>query len=153
MLMSIVVLVVSTALFFFYIQAICEKALRHEFSRPYFKLILQSLQLEYPQLQDSISSNAPFSYSSSILALKCDFFTLKYLLKNSDPTRQPLSRSQKLLVFYFRALLLLLPLRHAFRLHEKEAVLKLSTILQFFANSLGERLSDASLASAQAGIK
>lgn len=153
MFMSILVLVVATALFLFYVQAVCETALRQEFRYPYFKQILQSLQLEYPLLRDSIASGAPFNCSSTSLALKCDFFTLEHLLWNSGPTRRPLARSQKLLILYFRVLLLLLPLRHAFKLHEREAVLKLSAILHYFANSVGERLSDTSLASAQAGLE
>jgi len=152
MLMSVLVLVVSTALFLFYIQAVCEKALRQEFSHPYFKQILQVLHLEYPLLRDSIASSAPVSYSSAILALKCDFFMLKYLLKNSDPARRPLALRQKLLMLYFRVLLMLLPLRHAFKLGEKEAVVKLSAILQYFANSVGETLSAGSYAAAQSGL-
>lgn len=152
MFMSVLVLVVSVALFCFYIQTVCEKALRREFSHPYFEQILQVLQLEYPQLRESAASKGSFNFPSTILALKCDFFTLKYLLKNSDPARRPLARSQKLLILYFRVLLLLLPLRHAFNLHEQEAVLKLSAILHYFANSVGERLSDPSLASARAGL-
>lgn len=153
MFMSILVLAVSAALFLFYVQTVCEKALRREFSHPYFKQVLQSLQLEYPQLRKSAASNGPVNYSSTLLALKCDFFTLKYLLKNSDPAGRPLARSQKLLMLYFQGLLMLLPLRHAFRMNEKKAVLKLSSILQFFANSLGENLSAGTYVAAQSSVQ
>lgn len=153
MFMSILVLAVSTALFFFYMQTVCEKALRREFIYPYFKQVIQSLQLEYPQLRKSATSNGPFNYSSALLALRCDFFTLKYLLKNSDPARRPVAGSQKLLMLYFQALLLLMPLRHAFRINEKKAVLKLSAILQYFANSLGEKLSAGTYAEAQSSVQ
>jgi len=153
MFMSILVLAVSAALFFFYVQIVCEKALRREFSHPYFKQVLQSLQLEYPQLCKSAASDGRFNYSSTLLGLKCDFFTLKYLLRNSDPARRPLARSQKLLILYFQGLLMLLPLRHAFRMNEKKAVMKLSAILQFFANSLGETLSGGSYAEVQSSLQ
>lgn len=152
MFMSVLVLVVSAALFLFYVQTICERALRQEFSHAYFKQILEALQLEYPLLRDSIASNTPVDFPGMMLALKCDFFTLRYLLKNSDPAR-PGVRGQRFLVLYFRFLLLLLPLRHALNFREREAVLKLSTILEYFANVVGERVSEASLAGVQAGIR
>ena len=145
MVMPYIILVFSTALFFFYIQAICEKALRREFSHPYFQDIIQAIQLEFPQLRENLAGNASLDYSETRLALKCDFTTLAYLLKNSDRRRRHLSRSEKVLIFYFRILLFCLPIRHAFKLHEREATLKLTTILQHFANLTGERLSVSSM--------
>ena len=153
MLMSILVLVVSTALVLFYIQTFCEKALKREFSHPYFKEIIQAIQMEYPRLRDSSVSKASYNYSDARLALKCDFMTLEYLLKNGDPTGRHLSRREWILTLYFRFLLLCLPIRHAFNLQEREAVSKLATILQFFANSVGEKLTVNSFASAQANLE
>jgi hypothetical protein len=46
-----------------------------------------------------------------------------------------------------------LTVRHAFNLREKEAMLKLATILQFFANSIGEKLSGDALAGVHSGVK
>lgn len=152
--MSVLVLVVSSALFFFYIQAFCEKALRREFSHPYFQDIIKAIQLEYPRLRDSLAANASFfNCSDAYCALKCDFMTLEYLLKNSNPSQRHLSRRERLLVLYFRFLLLSLPIRHAFKLQEKEAVLKLAAILQFFANSVGEKLSVNSFTMAAADLE
>ncbi len=150
MLMSVMVLVMSSALFLFYIETICEKALRQEFSRPFFKEIVEAIHLEYPQLRDSFASREPLDYAQAHLALKCDFITLEYLMKNGDPARRHLSRRERLLVLYFRFLLFTLPIRHAFKLKESEAVLHLATILEFFANSVGEKLSVTSFAKAQA---
>jgi|SRR5579875_1172082 len=141
---SVLVLVVSSALFFFYIQAFCEKVLRQEFSHPYFQDILKAIRLEYPRLRDS--ANASSNYSDVCFDLKCDFVTLEFLLKNSDPSRRHLSSRERVLVLYFRFLLFSLPIRHAFKLQERQAVLKLAAILQFFANSLGEKLSANPLA-------
>ena len=149
MILSVLVLVVSSALFFFYIQAFCEKALRREFSRAYFQDVVQAIQLEYPSLLDATAPKASQNYSDARLALECDFVTLSYLLENGDRTRRPLPRREKVLLLYFRFLLFCLPIRHAFKLREKEAVSKLATILQYFANSVGESLSISSLGNAQ----
>jgi hypothetical protein len=151
--MSVMVLVVSSALFFFYVQAFCEKALRREFSHPYFQDIITSIRLEYPRLRDTFAANASFNYSDACLTLKCDFMTLEYLLKNSDPSRRHLSGRERLLVLYFRFLLLCLPIRHAFKLQEKQAVLGLAAFLQFFANSVGEKLSVNSTLTAASGLE
>jgi hypothetical protein len=152
MLMSIMVLVVSTALFSFYIQAACESALRREFSQSYLKEVIQAVRLEYPKLRDAMASNGLPDYAQARLNLKCDFFTLKSLLKKVDPSRQRLTRSERLLGLYFRFLFFSLPLRHAFKLKEREAVLRLATVLQFFANSVGEKLSVNSFAAAGASL-
>ena len=64
-----------------------------------------------------------------------------------------MSRAERILVLYFRFLLFCLPIRHVFKLQERESVSKLTTILQFFANSLGEKLSIGSFATAQANLK
>ena len=149
MFFSAVTLAVSSALLLFYMQAICEKAMKREFNRPYFKQIIEAFQLEYPLLRDDSRAKASFDFAQSHLALKCDFIALKYLLKYGNPARQRLSRHEKLLSGYFRFLLFSLSIRHAFRLSDREAMSKLTTILQFFANSVGERLNVKPLAKAQ----
>jgi len=151
--MPFIVLVFSTALFFFYLQAICEKALRREFSHPYLQDIIKAIQLEFPRLRAGLAESASMEYSETRLALKCDFMALEYLLKSSDRARRHLSRPEKLLMLYFRFLLFSMPLRHALKLHERESVLKLTTLLQYFANLTGERLSVSSLHSALPGYQ
>ncbi len=148
MILSVVILVFSSALFFFYVQAFCEKALQREFSRPYFQDIIDTIQLEYPRLRAAVASNDSLDYSDASHALKCDFITLEYLLTNSDRTRGHLSRPEKILLLYFRFLLFSLPIRRTFKLQEGGAVLRLAAILQYFANLVGERLSAGSVANA-----
>jgi hypothetical protein len=63
------------------------------------------------------------------------------LLKHADPARRPLPGQERILLLYFRWLLFWLPVRHAFRVREKEAVAKLAAILQHFANVVGEQVS------------
>ncbi len=148
MIMSVLVLVFSSALFFFYLQAFCERVLRREFTQPYCQDIIKAIQLEYPRLLESSRSKASVEYLDARLALKCDFMTLEYLLKSADRTERHLSRREKILFRYFRFLLFCLPIRHALKLQENEAVLKLATILQFFANLVGERLAVTPVGSA-----
>ncbi len=141
MVMPFVVLAVSTALFFFYLQATCEGVLRREFAHPYFLEVIRAIRLEFPLLRQELAENVPMNYSEMQLALRCDFVALEYLLKSSDRKRRHLSRPEKLLMVYCRFLLFAMPIRHALNLHEKQAVLKLAAMLQFFANLTGERLS------------
>ena len=44
-------------------------------------------------------------------------------------------------MLYFRSLFLLLSFLHVLKLRERPAILKLTAILQHFANRLGERVS------------
>jgi hypothetical protein len=143
MISSIAILIFSTALLFFYLQTLCEKVLRREFSRAYCQDVLEVIDLEFPRLRQALSANAPMSYSQIRLALKCDFYTLRYLVKNGDPKRRRFSWQERMLVGYFRVLLLVLPLRYAFNLGERQSVMKLTVILYHFANLVGERLTIA----------
>jgi hypothetical protein len=146
--MSVVVLVMSGALFLFYLQTLCEKALKQEFSRPYFLEVSHAIQLEYLQLRETLPGGASPDHLQTRLALQSDFFTLQYLLKNSDPSQRRLSRGEMLVVLYFRFQLFSLGVRHALNLQEKGTVQRLATALQFFANSVGEKLATAPVAGA-----
>lgn len=137
MVIAALVLAFSSALFFFYLQTVCERVLQREFSHPYFQEVVNAIRLEYPRLREAASLSGPLEYTNTRLALECDFMTLSYLLKNADH----MSWREKVLFLYFRFLLLSLSIRHALKVSENGAVVKLATILQFFANLLGERLS------------
>jgi hypothetical protein len=146
--MSAMVLVMSGALLLFYLQTICEKALQQEFSRPFFLEVSQAIQLEYLRLRETLPVGTSPNYSQVRLALRSDFYTLRYLLKNSDPSHLRLSRGERLAVLYFRYQLFSLAVRHALKLQEEGVVQSLVTALQFFANSVGEKLADAPVAGA-----
>ena len=139
--LSFGVFAVSTALFLFYVQTICQKALRREFSRPYFRDVLDAVRLEFPRLCEDTGLSRSLGFNDIRLALRCDFVMLEYLLKHADPARRPLPGQERILLLYFRWLLFWLPVRHAFRVREKEAVAKLAAILQHFANVVGEQVS------------
>jgi hypothetical protein len=64
-----------------------------------------------------------------------------YLLKNAVNVHQRYSREERLLMFYFRLVSASLIIRHWLRVGEKPAILKLTAILQYFANLLGQRVN------------
>lgn len=144
MISAIAILIFSTALFLFYIQTLCEQILRREFSRPYFREVLNTIDLEFPRVRRALSASTPVDYHQMRLALKCDFLTLTYLVKNGNPKRRRLSEQEKILVAYFHATLYWLAVRHAFRFPEKGSFLKLTVILHHFANLVGERVDSIS---------
>lgn len=144
MICSIGILILSTALFIFYIQTLCERILNREFSRTYFQDVLNALDLEFPRLRKAIQDNADVGCPQVHLALRSDYFTLTYLMKKGNPEQGNFSWHEKLLLTYFRVLLTILPIRYAFHFRERQAVMKLTAILYHFANVVGERLVSGS---------
>ena len=140
MICSITILVLSTALFAFYVQTLCDKVLRREFNRAYFLDVANAIELEFPRLRQALSTGAPMSYSQIQFALKCDYSMLTYLVRNGDSNQHGCPWQERLLMGYFSLLLLILPVRYALHFREKQAVMKLTVILRHFANLVGERV-------------
>jgi hypothetical protein len=63
------------------------------------------------------------------------------LLKNAAKVKSRFAPAERLLMVYFRLVLFSLALRHRLGLGEKPAILRLTDILQYFANVVGERVS------------
>jgi hypothetical protein len=142
MFMASLVLVVSTALFFFYFQVACQRILRRKFDREYFQAIVNANRLEFPVVRKTLEEyEAPVDYARVRMILKCDYLALTYLLKNAANVNQRYSREELLLILYFKAVFFSLVARHWLRLREKPAILKLTAVLQFFANVVGQRVS------------
>lgn len=73
------------------------------------------------------------------MRLYCDFLALTYLLKNACNLPLGFSYEERLLKMYFSANWVALSVAHGLGLMERAAVLKLTSILEYFANVLGER--------------
>jgi hypothetical protein len=130
----------SIAMFFFYFQVTCQKILRRQFDREYFHSIANATRLAFPSLRKSLDElAAPVDYPRLRVMLNCDFLALTYLLKNAANTKQRYSIQERLLILYFRWLFLSLAVRHLLRVGEKRAALRLTSILQYFANVVGQR--------------
>ena len=139
--MGALILIVSTGLFFFYLQAICQKILRRQFTQGFFQSIVNANRLEFPSVRKAIEEfDAPMEYPRLTLTLQCDFLALRYLLKNAANVSQSYSYEERLLMVYFKLVFASLVARHWLRLREAPAILKLTSILEYFANVVGERV-------------
>ena len=142
MVLAALILILSTAFFFFYMQATCQRILRRQFEREYFLAIVNAGGLGFPAVRRTLGEfNAPVDYPRLRMMLKCDFLALTYLLKNAVNVHQRYSGKERLLMFYFRLVFASLIIRRWLRAGEKPAILKLTAILQYFANVVGQRVN------------
>ena len=142
MFLAALILILSTALFFFYLQVTCQSILHRQFDREYFQAIVNANRLEFPAVRKALEEfNTPVDYPRLRMMLKCDFLALTYLLKNAVNVNQRCSREERLLMFYFRLVFASLITRHWLRVREKPAILELTAILQYFANVVGQRVN------------
>ena len=86
-------------------------------------------------------SGASFDYSRLPKALKCDFLALTHLLKNTTDVKPGYSKEQRFLILYFRVQFHSLAARRFLRVGERKTALRLISVLQYFANVVGQRLS------------
>lgn len=139
---AVAILIISTALLFFYLQATCERILRRRAHEEFYHSIVNANRLEFPFVRAAIEEyDVPVDYRRFRMQLKCDFLALTYLLKSAANASQRLSRDERKLVLYSRVLFLLLAVFHLAGFGEKLLMLKLTSILQFFSNVVGERVS------------
>lgn len=142
MIVAVLILILSTALFFFYFQVTCQKILGRQFDREYFQSIANANRLEFPSLRKSLEDfGAPVDYSRLRMMLRCDFLALTYLLKNAANVNQSYTYDERLLILYFRWQFLSLAARRLLRLGENTAILRLTSVLQYFANVVGQRVN------------
>jgi len=142
MILAALILIVSTALFFFYLQATCQQILRTGFEQEYFRAIVNANRLEFPELRREFEEyGRAVDYSRLHMTLKCDFLALTYLLKYASSVHQYYSHNEFLLMLYFRSLFATVAARRILRLGERKTVLKLTAILEYFANVVGRRVS------------
>jgi hypothetical protein len=142
MFIAALILILSVALIPFYLQAACQRVLRREFSQEFFQAIVNANRLEFPSVRKAIEDfGSPVEYPRLTLMLKCDFLSLTYLLKNAANVNQRYSKEELLLIYYFRFVFVSLMVRHWLKLRETPAALKLTSILQYFANVVGERVN------------
>jgi hypothetical protein len=142
MVLAALILILSTAMFFFYFQATCQKILRLQFDKEYFQSFVNANRLEFLGLRKSLEEfGAPADYSRLRMMLKCDFLALTYLLKNAAKVNRHYSYQERLLILYFRWLFLSLAARRLLRFGEKQTILRLTSVLQYFANVVGQRVN------------
>jgi len=142
MFMATLILMLSTGLFFFYLQAVCQKILRRQFAGQFSRMIVKANGLEFPLVRKDLEEfGVPVEYPRLIMTLRCDFLALSYLVKNAANVNLRCTYEERLLILYFKLAFVSLFIRHWLRLREKPAALKLTVILQYFANVVGERVN------------
>jgi hypothetical protein len=142
MVRAALILILSSALFCFYLQVTVQRILRREFSREYFLTIVAANRLEFLEVAGALEGiNAPADPAQLRLSLRRDFLALTYLLKNAANVNLGYSREEWFLILYFHLAFVSLILRQRLRLRQKPAILKLTAILQYFANVVGQRVS------------
>ena len=142
MFVAALILIISTGLFGFYLQTVCQKILRRQFSQEFFQSIVNANRLEFLSVRKAVENlNSPVEYPRLTLTLKCDFLALTYLLKNAANINQRYTYEERLLIVYFKLIFASLITRHWLKLGESAAVLKLTKILEYFANVVGERVN------------
>jgi hypothetical protein len=141
MVSAILILTLSTALFLFYLQATCEKILRRQFEDPLPEPIVDANRLEFPYVRQTLEEfDSPVDYPRFSMHLKCDYLALVYLLKNAANQDRKLSPNERALAVYFRVLCSVLAAMHLVKFGERAVLLKMTAILEYFANVLGERI-------------
>jgi hypothetical protein len=141
MISATLILIGSAALFLFYLQAVCEEILRRQFEDALPDPIVDANRLEYPFIRQALEEfETPVDYARFRVQLKCDYLALIYLLRNAANQRHRLSRHEWLLAAYFGTLSGVLTLGHWLRRGEKPLLLKMTQVLEYFANVLGERI-------------
>ena len=142
MILASMILILSVALFLFYVQATCQKILARKCGEDYFQTIVDANRLEFPFVEKALKEfDTPVDYPWVRLTLKCDFLALTFLLKNVANANRRYTREERLLMLYFRAIFFILSTLHLLRLREKPSILKLTAILQHFAGVVGERIN------------
>ncbi len=144
MIISTLILVFSSALLIFYMQSVGERILGREFDREYFRSIVAANRLEFPFVKEAVEQfDVPGDYTRFRMMLRCDFLALTYLLKHTANRRHRYSLEDRVLIWNYKLISFLMSVRRALGREEKPAMIQLTRILQYFANVLGKRVSDA----------
>ena len=144
MILAWLILALSMAMVFFHFQTTCQKILRRQFEGEPFQSVANITRLEFPSLRRSLEGiGAPVDHHRLCRMLQCDFLALTYLLKNGANPKRHYSNEELLLTLYFRWQLLSLAVRSYLRAGEKKTILRLTSVLEYFANVVGQRLNTA----------
>jgi len=84
MIVSIMILISSLAMFLMYLQSACESILRREFDPVRLRLTVNACRLEFQFVQKEMAdTETQADYRWVRMALKCGYKALAYLLKSS----------------------------------------------------------------------
>jgi hypothetical protein len=144
MYIATLILILAGAMIFFYFQDTCRRILRRKFDRDYFWPVINANQLEFLSVRHAIQeSNVPLEYSGFRVMLRCDYLVLRYLLKTCGNKERRYSKDDCFLMVYYCLTAFSLSFRHLVHLDECQAMLRMTSVLEYFSNVIGRRLNAA----------
>lgn len=144
MIVAGMVLILSAALFMFYLQSLCEKILRQEFRRSYSAFLVHTAGLEFPAVRHKLATaEGTFDYARITTALECDYEVAIHLLQHFKSKGLRRKIEDCLLRCYFRALSFSLGPCRTLGFTGRTSLLKLTDIIQHFSNTIGQQMSAA----------
>ncbi len=142
---SIFILVISAALLMFWLRSACQSVLRHRFEQDYSTEVAEANQLEYLAIRRALAEHPEeiADYGGLLATLERDYEALTYLLRNAATVHVGrYSRTERLLVLDFQLLRLWVRLKRLVGWPSWRAgLLEMTTILNYFANVVGQRLA------------
>ncbi len=142
---SIFILVISAALLMFWLRSACQSILRHRFEQDYSTEVAEANQLEYLAIRRALAEHPEeiADYGGLLATLERDYEALTYLLRNAATVHVGrYSRTERLLVLDFQLLRLWVRLKRLVGWPSWRAgLLEMTTILNYFANVVGQRLA------------
>jgi hypothetical protein len=142
MLLAALIVILSTAMLVCHFQVTCQGILRHQFNPEYFQTIARANFLEFLSLPKSLDGvGARPAYPAVWGMLERDFRWLTYFLKYAANVDLSYSKAERCLILYYRWHRLSWAVRHLVKAEEKKAIERLTSVLQYFANVVGERVA------------
>jgi hypothetical protein len=137
---SVLIFVFSVALLLFYLQAACERIIGRPFKEALAQPVIEGNKLTFPQIRRALeTSGTPVDGARFQVQLNGEFAALIHLLRSAGAERRRLSGTERTGAIYFRMLSGLLTVCRLFGMKERPLMLKMTSVLEFFANVLGER--------------
>ena len=137
---SALILVFSAALLLFYLQAACERIIGRPFEEPLAHPVIEGNKLTFLQIRHALETSQALVDCARFRAqLNCDFAALIHLLRNAGAERRRLSGAERTGAIYFRVLSGFSAVCRLVGIEGRSLLLKMTSVLEFFANLLGER--------------
>jgi hypothetical protein len=142
MILARLIMTLSIAMAFFYFQTTCQRILCRQFAGESFRSIASVIRLQFPSLRRSLEEfGSSADYRRLRRLLECHFLALTYLPKNVANVNRPYSYEERLVTLHFPRQLLALIVRRQLEAGGKKAILRLTSVLEHFANVVGPHVN------------
>ncbi len=146
---SVFILLSSLAFLFSWLRAVSRAALRQTFERDYSADVAEASQLEFLAIRRALLEYPEeiADYDGVLTTLERDYEALTYLLRNAGTVHVgKYSRAERLLMLDFQLLRFWVRVKRLLGLQSwHSALLEMTSILQYFGNVMGQRLTTSPL--------